>query len=98
MKNKKESAIIILEKLLDEKNMKSSSKVGYESELKCFKEFIKEKKKGSIVIDWNEINARLLSEYKVYIQISPVDRKIIFVFCLFVSAFYKIQISVTNCI
>lgn len=68
MKNKKESAIIILEKLLDEKNMKSSSKVGYESELKCFKEFIKEKKKGSIVIDWNEINARLLSEYKVYIQ------------------------------
>ena len=37
-------------------------------------------------------------QYKVYIQISPVDRKIIFVFCLFVSAFYKIQISVTNCI
>ena len=68
MKNKKESAIITLEKLLDEKNMKSSSKVGYESELKCFKEFIKDRKKGSIVIDWDEINARLVGEYKVYIQ------------------------------
>ena len=67
MKSKK-SAIIILEKLLDEKSMKSSSKGGYESELNCFKQFIKEKKKGSIVIDWSEINAKLLSEYKVYIQ------------------------------
>ena len=76
MKSKKENAIIILEKLLDAKSMESSSKSGYQSELNCFKNFIREKKKGCIVLEWSEINARLLSEYKVYIQNLKTKHKI----------------------
>lgn len=76
IKTRKESAIITLEKLLDEKSMRGTSKVSYDSEMKCFKEFIKEKKNGSIVIGWDEINARLLSEYKVYIQNLKTTHKI----------------------
>lgn len=68
MRKNKESAIIILEKLLDERRMTKGSKSGFETELKCFKSFIKLKKKGSIILDWEEINSKLLSEYKVYIQ------------------------------
>ena len=45
----------------------------YEEE---FLKNIKEKKNGSIVIGWDEINARLLSEYKVYIQNLKTTHKI----------------------
>ena len=76
MRKNKESAIIALEKLLDEKSMKQTSKSSYKTELDCFKAFIKLKKKGSIILEWDEINSKMLSEYRVYIQNIKTTHKI----------------------
>lgn len=64
---KKENALIRLRTLIEEKNIEESSKKTYQYEINDFTKFV-ESKKGNQTLYWNEINEKLIKDYKKYIQ------------------------------
>lgn len=72
---KKENAITELYKLVENAAIGNQTKNIYKSELDDFKEFVKNKK-GNIIISWDEINEKLIRDYKKYLQTKKVIHKI----------------------
>lgn len=72
---KKEKAITELYKLVENAAIGNQTKNIYKSELDDFKEFVKNKK-GNIIISWDEINEKLIRDYKKYLQTKKVIHKI----------------------
>lgn len=60
---KKENALIVLGRLIDEQPMTDSSKRQYHCTLKSFEEFIKVKKEKSI-LGWDDFSLSIITEYR----------------------------------
>lgn len=60
---KKENALIVLGRLIDERSMKESSKRQFHCTLKSFEEFIKVKT-GKSILGWDDFSLALITEYR----------------------------------
>lgn len=76
--SKKENALIRLRTLINEKQIAESSKREYQYVIDDFEEFIKSIK-GNKILYWDEINEKLIKDYKKYLQnkteIHPITKE-----------------------